>query len=96
MPEGFLLSLIYSIIQEFPVYGIGQVWSHLKFTLGTGTMAAYIVSVARLQSKPTECGAVAGCVLAIPTQSEDHAFRLVKYDNQCFEFIAWENRSPLR
>jgi len=34
MPEGFLLALIYSIIQEFPVYGIGQVWSHLKFTLG--------------------------------------------------------------
>ncbi len=34
MPEGFLLALIYSIIQEFTVYGIGQVWSHLKFTLG--------------------------------------------------------------
>ena len=34
MPEGFLLALIYSIIQEFPVYGIGQVWSHLTFTLG--------------------------------------------------------------
>ncbi|MFZ4575800.1 MAG: IS3 family transposase [Phycisphaerales bacterium] len=33
IPEGFLLGLIYSTIQEFTAYGIGQVWSHLRFTL---------------------------------------------------------------
>lgn len=32
--ERFLVALIYAIIQAFPAYGIGQVWAHLKFTLG--------------------------------------------------------------
>ena len=34
MPEGFLLALIYSIIQDEPAWRIGQVWACLKFTCG--------------------------------------------------------------
>jgi putative transposase len=34
MPEGFLLGLIYAIIQANPTFGIRQTWATLKFSLG--------------------------------------------------------------
>jgi hypothetical protein len=34
MPEGFLLGLIYAIIQAHPTFGIRHTWAMLKFSLG--------------------------------------------------------------
>ena len=34
LPEGFVLALIYSVVQAMPFMGIGQVWSYLRFTCG--------------------------------------------------------------